>query len=308
MLCRRCHCPLSADAFHPALGRLGCHAPRAASSRRCPLPAAAAAVVARQQEGSAGDAAVAALPVVQGGAAAADLRSAGNGGGGAHAAEGFDSIESALEALSRGEFVVVLDDEDRENEGDLIMAAEKVLAAITCWAVDHLPNHVPNSRFSGLSADMKLGYSLRMTRCMRSCTLSKASLIPDLDRGSPQRSRMSVAHAGIPNEPVLLCGAGDPRGRGVHAQAHQRLHLRGHGGRQIRRAGAAAHGRQRGQRGGHVHRFHRECVRVPGLGGVDTRNHTDCHKHQTMLSGLLSSLCAMVGLAHAGATLRSVPC
>jgi len=36
----------------------------------------------------------------------------------------FSSIESALEAIKRGEFVVVLDNEDRENEGDLIMAAE----------------------------------------------------------------------------------------------------------------------------------------------------------------------------------------
>ena len=39
---------------------------------------------------------------------------------------GFDSIESALEALRQGHMVVVLDDEDRENEGDLIMAADKV--------------------------------------------------------------------------------------------------------------------------------------------------------------------------------------
>ena len=38
----------------------------------------------------------------------------------------FDSIASALEALRRGKMVVVLDDEDRENEGDLIMAADKV--------------------------------------------------------------------------------------------------------------------------------------------------------------------------------------
>lgn len=36
-----------------------------------------------------------------------------------------DSIEDAVEAFRRGEFVVVVDDEDRENEGDLIMAAEK---------------------------------------------------------------------------------------------------------------------------------------------------------------------------------------
>jgi 3,4-dihydroxy 2-butanone 4-phosphate synthase/GTP cyclohydrolase II len=36
----------------------------------------------------------------------------------------FGRIEDAVEALSRGEIVVVVDDEDRENEGDLIMAAE----------------------------------------------------------------------------------------------------------------------------------------------------------------------------------------
>lgn len=36
----------------------------------------------------------------------------------------FDSITDALEAFGRGEIVVVVDDEDRENEGDLIMAAE----------------------------------------------------------------------------------------------------------------------------------------------------------------------------------------
>ena len=33
-------------------------------------------------------------------------------------------MEDAIEAIGRGEIVVVVDDEDRENEGDLIMAAE----------------------------------------------------------------------------------------------------------------------------------------------------------------------------------------
>lgn len=37
-----------------------------------------------------------------------------------------DNIEEAIEAFRNGEFVIVVDDEDRENEGDLIMAAEKV--------------------------------------------------------------------------------------------------------------------------------------------------------------------------------------
>jgi 3,4-dihydroxy 2-butanone 4-phosphate synthase/GTP cyclohydrolase II len=39
-------------------------------------------------------------------------------------AEHFAPIEDAVAAMSRGEIVVVVDDEDRENEGDLIMASE----------------------------------------------------------------------------------------------------------------------------------------------------------------------------------------
>ncbi len=38
----------------------------------------------------------------------------------------FATIEEALQDLREGKFVVLVDDEDRENEGDLIMAAEKV--------------------------------------------------------------------------------------------------------------------------------------------------------------------------------------
>ncbi len=37
-----------------------------------------------------------------------------------------NSIEEALEAIKNGEFVIVVDDEDRENEGDFIIASEKI--------------------------------------------------------------------------------------------------------------------------------------------------------------------------------------
>ena len=37
-----------------------------------------------------------------------------------------NTIEEALEDFRKGEFVIVVDDEDRENEGDLIMAAEMI--------------------------------------------------------------------------------------------------------------------------------------------------------------------------------------
>jgi len=38
----------------------------------------------------------------------------------------FDSIESAIKEIRDGRMVIVVDDEDRENEGDLTMAAERV--------------------------------------------------------------------------------------------------------------------------------------------------------------------------------------
>lgn len=38
----------------------------------------------------------------------------------------FNTIDEALEDIRQGKIIVVVDDEDRENEGDLLMAAEKV--------------------------------------------------------------------------------------------------------------------------------------------------------------------------------------
>src|SRR5881394_4114100 len=40
--------------------------------------------------------------------------------------QAFDSIEAVIEDLRKGRMVIVIDDADRENEGDLIMAAERV--------------------------------------------------------------------------------------------------------------------------------------------------------------------------------------
>ena len=49
----------------------------------------------------------------------------------------FAPIEDAVEAIRRGEMVIVVDDEDRENEGDLTMAAEKV----TPEAINFMAKH-----------------------------------------------------------------------------------------------------------------------------------------------------------------------
>lgn len=46
-------------------------------------------------------------------------------------------IDAAIEAFRRGEFLVVVDDEDRENEGDLIIAAEHATPARVGFMVRH---------------------------------------------------------------------------------------------------------------------------------------------------------------------------
>src|SRR5437868_5659093 len=43
-----------------------------------------------------------------------------------HSKDGFCTIEDALEELRAGRMIVLVDDEQRENEGDLVIAAEKV--------------------------------------------------------------------------------------------------------------------------------------------------------------------------------------
>ena len=48
-----------------------------------------------------------------------------------------NSIEEAIEDFRQGKFVVVVDDEDRENEGDLIIAAEKITAEKVNFMLKH---------------------------------------------------------------------------------------------------------------------------------------------------------------------------
>ena len=49
----------------------------------------------------------------------------------------FASIERAIDAIARGHAVVVVDDAGRENEGDLILAAEKATPAALAFLIRH---------------------------------------------------------------------------------------------------------------------------------------------------------------------------
>jgi 3,4-dihydroxy 2-butanone 4-phosphate synthase/GTP cyclohydrolase II len=103
-------------------------------------------------------------------------------------------VEAALDALRRGKFVVVADDQDRENEGDLILAAESMTteklafllrysSGVVCVAITRaraleleLPPMVPeNSESHGtqftVSVDAALGTTTGISAADRALTI-----------------------------------------------------------------------------------------------------------------------------------------
>jgi 3,4-dihydroxy 2-butanone 4-phosphate synthase len=56
----------------------------------------------------------------------------------------FDVMEEALASFAAGEFLVVTDDESRENEGDLIISASQCTTEKMAWLIKH-SRQVPSS-------------------------------------------------------------------------------------------------------------------------------------------------------------------
>ena len=53
-----------------------------------------------------------------------------------------DSVERAVADIAAGKAVVVVDDEDRENEGDLIFAAEKATPELVAFMVRYTSGYL----------------------------------------------------------------------------------------------------------------------------------------------------------------------
>jgi len=70
--------------------------------------------------------------------------------------KGFDSIESTIRAFRAGEFIVVLDSQDRENEGDLIIAAQDITTEKMAFMVRHTSGLICAPITSRLAAAMEL--------------------------------------------------------------------------------------------------------------------------------------------------------
>ena len=72
----------------------------------------------------------------------------------------FSAVEEAVEAIRRGGMVIVVDDEDRENEGDLTIAAEKVTAKAINFMMTHGPRadlHADDARPARRARDPAAG-------------------------------------------------------------------------------------------------------------------------------------------------------
>jgi len=65
-----------------------------------------------------------------------------NKGAGTVSDSKFDSIERALADIAAGRPVIVVDDEDRENEGDLIFAAEKATPELVAFMVRYTSGYI----------------------------------------------------------------------------------------------------------------------------------------------------------------------
>src|SRR5580700_5882503 len=69
----------------------------------------------------------------------------------------FCTVEEAIEEIRAGRFVVVADDEGRENEGDLICAAELVTPAMINFMISEARGWVCLALTSQRAQELKLG-------------------------------------------------------------------------------------------------------------------------------------------------------
>jgi 3,4-dihydroxy 2-butanone 4-phosphate synthase/GTP cyclohydrolase II len=95
------------------------------------------------------------VPVPESRSAVTTTESPGDGGA------DFDTVEQALQEIADGGMVIVVDDEDRENEGDLIMAAEHVTPADIAFMVRHTSGvlcvALPGQRCDALDLPLMVG-------------------------------------------------------------------------------------------------------------------------------------------------------
>ena len=79
-----------------------------------------------------------------------------------------NTIEEAIADFKEGNFVIVVDDEDRENEGDFIIAAEKITPEKVNFMLTHgrgvLCAPITEERCAELELDMQVSSNTSITK------------------------------------------------------------------------------------------------------------------------------------------------
>ncbi|MCU1352963.1 MAG: 3,4-dihydroxy-2-butanone 4-phosphate synthase [Acidimicrobiales bacterium] len=108
----------------------------------------------------------------------------------------FASIEDALDAFARGEILVVVDDEDRENEGDLIMAAEHVTPEKVAFFLHHTSGFICAPITSERAAELELKPMVEHnTESMRTAFLVSVDYRHDTTTGISSFDRAATVQA-----------------------------------------------------------------------------------------------------------------
>jgi len=88
----------------------------------------------------------------------------------------FNTIEEAIEDIQQGKIIILCDDEDRENEGDLTMAAELVTPAAINFMATHGRGLICLSMTAGRLAELRI-----------------PPMVDDIDNNSPFGTAFTVS-------------------------------------------------------------------------------------------------------------------
>jgi len=105
-------------------------------------------------------------------------------------------IEDAIEAISRGEMVIVVDDEDRENEGDIIAASDSITPQQIAFMMNHARGLVcvamPGERLDALDIPLMVS---RNTESLKTAFTVSVDYIPGTTTGISAADRAKTVRA-----------------------------------------------------------------------------------------------------------------
>jgi 3,4-dihydroxy 2-butanone 4-phosphate synthase / GTP cyclohydrolase II len=111
-------------------------------------------------------------------------------------ATGYSSVEEAAAAIANGGMVVVLDDEDRENEADLIMAAEHADPVSVAFFLEHTSGFLCTAITKERTVDLRLEPMVpQNTDPRRTAFLVSVDYAPEVTTGISAADRAATIRA-----------------------------------------------------------------------------------------------------------------